>query len=137
MVREHAYANSGARIALDDKFITILTACRLPRRLTRRQIREPQLDALLALPAVDSDLASGVHSAATVFQQRLAKRLADGTEGDRVHELSIAGTKARADVVLTNRIGIGERMRRQRQQSARDCPHRTARRATAVPRAKD
>jgi len=90
MVREHAYTNSGARIALIDKVI-IFAVWRLRVRAfsTSSQIREPQLDALLALPAINNDLTGGVQGPPAIFQKRLPKRLANGTEGNRVHEFSV------------------------------------------------
>ena len=58
-------------------------------------------------------LAGRMHIAAAVLQQRFPERLTRRPEGNCVHELSIAGTKARADMVLTDRIGVSERVRRQ------------------------
>jgi hypothetical protein len=69
------------------------------------------LDALLALPAIDSNLASNVQGAAAIFQQHLAKRLTGGTERDRIHKFSIAGSKSRTDMVLADCLGVDESMR--------------------------
>src|SRR5437868_13798920 len=88
-------------------------------RSARRQIRQPQLDALLALPAIHGNLAGSVQGTAAVFQERLAKRLTGSTKGNRIHKFSITGSKARTDMVLADRIGVDERMGWQRQQRFR------------------
>src|ERR1700680_3779539 len=48
------------------------------RRIDRRNIDQPQLHALVAVPAVEAQGAGGVDRAAAAAQQGLAERLAGG-----------------------------------------------------------
>jgi hypothetical protein len=113
MVRKHAYAY--ARIALVNKTITISPRGRFRaqgRRSTRSQIRQPQLDAFLPLPAVGSNIAGGVQRTAAVFQKRFAQRLPGGAERNRIHKFPVARSKACTDMIFADRIGVHERMGR-------------------------
>src|SRR5262245_35315853 len=52
-----------------------------------------------------------MNGTAAVLQQRFAEWLIERAERNRIHKFSIAGAKARADMVLPNRIGMDQRMR--------------------------
>jgi hypothetical protein len=51
--------------------------------LAHRHIDEPHLHTLVALPAVDGDVAGRVHRPAAIVEQRLAERLAGGAKRER------------------------------------------------------
>jgi len=82
--------------------------------LADRHIDQPHLHALLALPAVDRKITGRMHLATAIVQERSAERLTGDAERNRIHELAVARSKARADVVLADRIGKAESMGGQR-----------------------
>lgn len=114
-MRKHAYADPGARIALTNKIITFL--CLAVRGGSNRSdVNQPQLDALLTLPAVNRDVTSRVQNATAVLQQSPAEWLTHRPKGNGVYKFSVAGSEASPNVVFADRIGVDERVRRDRQQ---------------------
>src|ERR1035437_8401002 len=76
--------------------------------LAHRHIDDPHLHALLALPAIDREVACRVHKAAAILEQRLAERLSGGADRDRVDDFPVAGFEARADVIFPDQVGIAK-----------------------------
>src|SRR6266436_9772021 len=59
------------------------------RRVDESDVDQSQLHAFIALPAVETQGAGRVHALSAVAQQRLAQRLAGGTEGDRRNDRAV------------------------------------------------
>src|SRR5205809_7876513 len=76
--------------------------------VSRCDIEEAKLHALLALPAVEGEAAGHVHAASAVLQQGMAKLLPRRAEGDAVDDRAIAGAQAHAHVRLADLVRIGD-----------------------------
>src|SRR2546423_1584998 len=60
------------------------------RYICRRDVDEPQLYPLLALPAIDRQRSCGVHRATAVLRKRDAEWLAGGAECNRIDSRAVA-----------------------------------------------
>src|SRR5262249_11249872 len=54
-----------------------------------------------------------------IFQKGFANRLPGRPESNRVHEFAVAGSKTRTNVIVPDRVGVDQRMGRQRQHGLR------------------
>src|SRR5438309_8124311 len=82
--------------------------------VSQREIEQAKLHALLALPAVESEAARHVDAAPAVLQQRMAKLLPRGAEGDAVDDRAIAGAQPHTHMCLPDLLGIGDAVSGQR-----------------------
>ena len=80
----------------------------------RRDVGEPELHALFALPAVDRERAGGMHPPPAILHERGAEFLTGGAEGDGIDARAVGGFEPHADMRLTGLLGIGKRVRGQR-----------------------
>src|SRR5262245_20537607 len=77
-------------------------ACARLNGIGQGNIRQPELNALAAIPAIDRKISRGMHGLPAVFDQRTPERLVRRTEGNRVDEGAVAGFESRANVRLSD-----------------------------------
>jgi hypothetical protein len=88
-------------------------------QLAGRDVGEPQLHALFALPVVHGDMTCRVQDAASIVEQSSSKRLPHGSKCNGIDEFSIARPESCAQMAFANRICINERVGWKRKQRFR------------------
>src|SRR4030095_2807339 len=80
--------------------------------VSRRQIDEPQLHPLSAIPAVEAQGAGCVDGLPARVSERDPKFLSGGTKCDGIDDRTIAGAQSRPYMGLAHLVGIHQGMRR-------------------------
>ena len=81
-------------------------------RLHRRNVGEPELHTLLALPAVERERAGGMDRPAAACPQRDTELAARSAKGNGVDGRAVGGSEPRAHMRLTDLLGISDGMSR-------------------------
>src|SRR6516164_4918229 len=82
--------------------------------LGRREVGQPELYPLLALPAIERKAAGNVHLPAAAVAQRDTELLASCSKSNGIHRCAIAGFQTHADVRLTHFFRVSDRVCRKR-----------------------
>src|SRR5579864_9348693 len=77
-------------------------------RIGRRHIDDPQLHALVSLPAVDPERADDMEATAAVLEEGLAELLPGSPERDGVDCGPVARLQPHAHMRLADLVGVGD-----------------------------